>query len=381
MQEHLLQGQDAELTNATREAQEPSPQTGWVMFLGTVNAILVAWCFGVYPEYIWIVFCIEGPLLFLSRFWNVTQPNDMKIPGYGRQPMFRVLYMLEYCYYVNYMGIVVALIVVMDPSWFTKEVASVLFAAGFGVSATLLVATAVFQNQLVFHDVDQTVSVFIHFFPALVFYTLRWHYGRLSSAWPHIFFRGPFDDLEPFTIWKYAVMLYLSWFVPYLVWMLLGGKELPQSKNLNICCLNGNRETPYDTCFHFSMRETPFGKLTKHFRGYSNKEWEKKGNDHNFNALDVLVYMALHACSNIFGPLFGVLLYVSPFVGGSSIAVVLVVTLWYASSRTYAKMIHMAAELRQMREQTAQMSGNRVGERATFNQRLDDQGLAVPTEL
>merc|ERR1712070_677952 len=140
-------------------------------------------------------------------------------------------------------------------------------------------ATALFQNKLLFHDVDQTVSVFIHFFPALVFYTLRWQYSRLNAKWPSLFYRGPFDDIEMWEIVLYAVAFYLLWFIPYFVWMLLGGSRLPQNQTFDTCLgLNKRRRqtsnvnTPHDTVFHFNMRDITFGKICRKAGGYEESE-------------------------------------------------------------------------------------------------------------
>jgi len=52
----------------------------------------------------------------------------------------------------------------------------VLFQIVFALSTgPLCVAIVMWRNSLVFHDLDKITSVFIHIFPPLVAYSLRWH--------------------------------------------------------------------------------------------------------------------------------------------------------------------------------------------------------------
>jgi hypothetical protein len=355
----FLQEQEVEVSSAQykqvalelqRDGKESLFQEGtdWVMFLGTTNAIFVAWTFSAYPEHMWLIFFVEALVLFALRARNVIAPKQMPIPGGPPQLMIRLFYMLEFCYYANYVGLVVAVVLPFHEAWFTATVAKSLFAAGFGVSGSLLVATAAFGNQLLFHDVDNTVSMLIHFFPALVFYTLRWHYERLEAAWPSLFYRGPFDDIALWDIFGYAVGFYMTWFVPYLIWMLCGGRRLPQNKTFDTCLrLNPESNISHDTVFHFNMRDTAaisLGGLVKKARRYTQAEWEAKGAEHDFNKGDIFAYMFLHACANVCGPVFSLILYTDRWIGGSAIAVVLILAIKNGSGR-YSKMIHVSAEV------------------------------------
>lgn len=40
----------------------------------------------------------------------------------------------------------------------------------------------VWRNSLVFHDVEKITSLYIHIFPGLLLYTLRW-YPRTPGRW------------------------------------------------------------------------------------------------------------------------------------------------------------------------------------------------------
>lgn len=339
-----------QLQDEAKQAQKVEG-TDWVVFIATTNAILVAWVFSAYPEHMWLVFFVEALVLFVLRARAVATPKDMSIPGGQPQRMIRLLYMLEFCYYANYVGLGVAMILPMNEAWFTPAVAKRLFAAGFGVSGSLLVATAAFGNQLLFHDIDNTVSVFIHFFPALVFYTIRWHYDKLEAAWPSLFYRGPFDDIAAWEIFAYAAGFYMTWFVPYLIWMLGGGRRLPQNLNFDTCFHLNPGNVPHDTIFHFNMREKGalnFAVLVKKARGYRDAEWLKKCAEHDFSVADVLVYMFFHACCNILGPVFSLVLYTDSRIGGCAIGVVLVLAIKAGSSRQ-SKIIHLSKAANDLR--------------------------------
>lgn len=330
--------------------------TDWVMFLGTTNAIFVAYAMSAYPEHMWLIFCVEGLALFVQRTRNVVVPKSMAFPGKPSQIMIRLFYMLEFCYYANYTGLVVAVVLFSSPAFITQSMARWTFAAGFGVSGSLLGATAAFRNRLLFHDIDNTVSVFIHFFPALVMYTIRWHYDRLAAAWPSLFFRGPFDDLAPWEIFAGAAGFYLTWFVPYFAWMLCCGRRLPLNKAFDTCLrLNPDGDVPHDTIFHFNMRETIFGAKVKKVGGYDKSKWQDKYADCDFSAKDVLVYAFIHACCNFFGPLFSLILYTNRWVGGCAIGVILVLAIQGGSGR-YAKMIHLSQAVQDLAKKKRMVS-------------------------
>mmetsp|Transcript_11614 Transcript_11614/g.27292 ORF Transcript_11614/g.27292 Transcript_11614/m.27292 type:complete len:365 (-) Transcript_11614:165-1259(-) len=329
-------------------ANQGKEGTDWVMFFGTTNAIFLAWVFGVYPEHVWLVFCVEGLLLFALRLRNVCKAKAMALPGGGTQVMFRLLYLVEFCYVASYTGIVVAAVLLFDPPWFTPAVARKLFATGFGVSGSLLGAAAAFRNQLLFHDVDNTVSVFIHFCPAMVCFTMRWHYDRLHSAWPTIFHRGPFNDIPLVEIWLSAATFYGLWLVPYACWMLVSGRTLPQRKSYDTCFrLNPDANIAHDTIFHFNLRDTVFGRVVQQARRCDAREWQRKCRDHGFSAGDVCVYLLFHTACNTLGPCFSLLLYTSPELSGIALAVVLVLAI-HAGSGRYGKMIHISNEVLKM---------------------------------
>jgi len=325
-------------------AEEGLHYPDWVMLLGTCNAIFIPWCLGVYPEFIWLIFFFECWLFFLLRFREVVEPKPMAVPGATPQRLIRVLYMLEFCYYANFAGLVVVMFLVFNPPWFTREVARRFFAAAFGVSGGMLLATAAFGNQLLLHNVDSLVSVFLHVFPFLVCYTLRWHYDRLHYVWPMLFNRGPYEDIELLDILVYGGVFYATWAIPYTIWMLLGASQLPQNMEFDTClALNRKKNVAHDTLLHFTMRGA-FGKVVCRARGYTDAEWQSKCKEHDFAAGDVPAIMVLHGGGALTGCVFSLPLYLSPHASGCSIAAILVLAL-YAGSKRYRNVIYMSGEV------------------------------------
>merc|ERR1719384_1894736 len=64
--------------------------------------------------------------------------------------------------------------------------------AGFSfANGALVMAVPLFGNKIVFHDVDNTTSLYIHLAPALFFWSLRWGGGfgtsLIEDTWPGMF--------------------------------------------------------------------------------------------------------------------------------------------------------------------------------------------------
>jgi len=75
-------------------------------------------------------------------------------------------FMLDFCYFVQ---VVLLVQLYIKPS---PELFQILFTLSNG---PLCVAIVMWRNSLVFHDLDKTTSVFIHMFPPLVTFSLRWY--------------------------------------------------------------------------------------------------------------------------------------------------------------------------------------------------------------
>lgn len=286
----------------TNNVTEIKDVIDWSFFLGITDALLVAWAMGAKPQYMWMIYIANASVLFYLRIKDVSQPKTMTIVRGVEQPLVRLFYLFEFCYIANFGGILFCIALVFD-QWLnliTDTVASALFSGAFGISCgTLLGATFLFKNKILFHDMSNTVSVLIHLLPSMVMYGFRWDYFDMQQNWPTLFNRGPFDTIPLVDIYKFSVIAYMCWFVPYMLWLLLHGRTLPQRTGFDTCFkLNKDGKSPYDTCFHFNMRDhaTKMGEMLicTVFRK-DKAELKRKRIEHDFSVAEIVVYNLGHA--------------------------------------------------------------------------------------
>lgn len=169
----------------------------------------------------------------------------------------------------------------------------------FSDLSPLLAATALPYIALLFHDVDTLTGLFIHIFPPMEAYALRWHSDEIRERWPQFFHLNYLDSVHflPLegrlagSVAGNTLILYALWFILYLIWMLGVGLDLPRKDRKG-----PGGEPKYDTCFHAFMRggaclvigET----LWRRPRAVSRKQVETN----HFERRDVLVHMTYHAC-------------------------------------------------------------------------------------
>ena len=111
------------------------------------------------------------------------------------------------------------------PCWDTSNTSKrrdgpqVTFAYGMGPLAWSIIA---FRNSLVFHSLDKNTSLFLHWFPAVVAWTQRWHYDPVTED----VIRG---DAELKRDWNHASLTQLVFFpmVPYLAWAVAYYAKVP----------------------------------------------------------------------------------------------------------------------------------------------------------
>ena len=96
-----------------------------------------------------------------------------------------------------------------------------LFYWGFA-NGPLGISVIMFSNALIFHSLEHMASLLIHFSPSAVVWTMRWEPERINARWPGVFGMPipPADELVTFLdIFIPALVIYLCWMVPYLIWM------------------------------------------------------------------------------------------------------------------------------------------------------------------
>ena len=230
------------------------------------------------------------------------------------------------------------------------------FLAAYGTSCGPLVgATATLPFiSLIFHDVNSMTSVFIHFFPPLLFYILRWRGEEVLAAWPDTFHLNYemafFPNAEtPFfdSVFGNTLIAYLLWYIPYCIWVFTIGFDLPRTTRRKKLKDGTPAPTKYDTVFHANHRNGNCVAIGKLFWGRSVEESKKQNATNDFELRDLIVYMIGHFMAAICSILFlAYPSYLSKHFHGVILVLLLVVCTWrgakrytYYSTEMYARII------------------------------------------
>ncbi|KAL9543374.1 hypothetical protein PS6_009305 [Mucor atramentarius] len=146
-------------------------------------------------------------------------------------------FFFDLCYYVNLLTL---LFLWVFPS------STLLYTAAFTLTnGPVLWAIITWRNSLVFHSLDKVTSVFIHIFPALVTYTLRWFtvlHGDPDQALVYRDQHFPAISRMPVMGWWYTLFVstgfYLAWQIFYVCFVMVAKKDKVES---------GSRTTSYTT--------------------------------------------------------------------------------------------------------------------------------------
>jgi len=95
-----------------------------------------------------------------------------------------------------------------------------MFYALWGIAnGPLAIGVFMLKSSLLLHDLEETVSMFVHINPPLITWAMRWHAERYESEWPGIF-GIPQEDhhVEFLEIFLPAAKLYFIWAAAFLVW-------------------------------------------------------------------------------------------------------------------------------------------------------------------
>merc|ERR1719313_1821375 len=89
---------------------------------------------------------------------------------------------MEWCYFVTYYTLIGCVLAFSRVEFGFQDALApynyALVRAGFVLATGALAwAVFIFRNSIVFHDIDQLTSLFIHLSPALLFFCLRWGAG------------------------------------------------------------------------------------------------------------------------------------------------------------------------------------------------------------
>merc|ERR1712129_307355 len=176
----------------------------------------------------------------------------------------------------------------------------------------------------------------------MVFYTLRWNYTAVHESWSYLFHRGPFDGIPLLDIYANAALFYATWFVPYTIWLLTNGRTVPARRDFDTCLrLNKNGDSPYDTVFHFNMRDPTVGMGKKFICGVFGKsaeELKRKQLEADYTVLEIFIHNIFHGCLAMVMILVSLLFYKYQLLHAIALAFVSVISI-YRGSGVYAKNI------------------------------------------
>jgi hypothetical protein len=145
--------------------------------------------------------------------------------------------MLEFCWYAAHLYMLFLTIAALaatktieEGSYFVYGLYSKkAFIAYWGLANGPLAAAAfVLGNALVFHDIPNLASCFIHLTPCSATWTMRWYSDKLNEKWPDIFMIPDPHDISE-TFWEVispALAIYMFWWVFYFIYFLLKGRYL-----------------------------------------------------------------------------------------------------------------------------------------------------------
>ncbi|CAD7697091.1 unnamed protein product [Ostreobium quekettii] len=167
--------------------------------LGTVNLWLGAYWLGCCRETFYKLYTVKAAVLFTTRFLM-----------YKQQKMH--YYFFDFCYFAN--GLLLFYLWVMPTSVFLLKVC---FAYNTGIMAWSILA---FRNSLVFHSLDKVTSLFLHYEPMLVAWTLRWypHCEMLGSCRMDVrpsHGNPTWEQASAADLLLYPIPLYLLWAIIY----------------------------------------------------------------------------------------------------------------------------------------------------------------------
>ncbi|KAL9184752.1 hypothetical protein ACHAXT_012722 [Thalassiosira profunda] len=265
--------------------------------------LFVAYMFGAHPEHLWLIYLLEGCYMIPRKFYNM----------WHARPLNQALYYLDFCWCANFTGIFFlgALLfighVTHNEGVIGSAAREAFFNAIMGVACGALMGANIVLPFVacLFHDVNTMTGLFIHLMPPMVMYTFMWHAQDIKTAWPEVFqltylenvhyfpeeglFFAPGTGLD--SVCGNSIVLYLLWWIPYVIFMLLVGIDLPKKfQNDGITPANPK----WDTVFHSTMRGGVCISIGKVFRGRSKKDSLKLMEANDFDLVDFFTYMGFH---------------------------------------------------------------------------------------
>lgn len=243
--------------------------------VGILNVLFLVFCYGRYPEFMWLVYTVETMILMPIKISKLLQKTPIEIFS-----------LAEYCWVMMMIGnaIVLGKLVMVatgtESVRFNKEIFCAFMGAACG---PLLGACVLLKNALVFHSVENMASLLIHYLPAVLMYTIRYYKNEILEQFPNAFQLDYFEDITFRDIVGWGSAIYWLWCSFYVVF-LFGFAWEPV------------RRGEHDTVFHDTFRGIPFlGQLTSKFTGRSPEDTQLAMQNNNPSKLDAVFYILIHA--------------------------------------------------------------------------------------
>ncbi|KAL0249446.1 hypothetical protein GEMRC1_004678 [Eukaryota sp. GEM-RC1] len=191
---------------------------------GICTLIICEFVFLVYPQWYPLAYVATMIPLVLIRYFSYRKCKYH-------------WFCLDLCYFINFL--LVVLIVLLRHNVVLFQVC---FAYAVG---PLTFAIQLWQNALVFHDLDKLTSLFLHIQPSLVMFCLRW---RLPNDLPDTFF------LQSYV---FAFITYFLWQTLYLVATEILSKSLKEDDMLMTSLRWIRKSSRSGSVLHFFFSRVP----------------------------------------------------------------------------------------------------------------------------
>lgn len=304
---------------------------------GVLNCFLMIFIFGAFPQHFWILYLAEA--FFLLPFKTMHLMKN--------KPLNQIYYFFDFCWIMNFMGVLVLLLLVATSSTnlISEEVRKQLFLSFFGIACGPLLGACIVLPfvAVIFHDVVSMTSLFIHIYPPILLYVLRWNAKEVHDAWPQIFDLDYEKEIQFFsserfvgTVFGNTFILYMIWFVPYVLWQLFIGLDLPRTTRKTLLS-DGVTPAPtkYDTVYHVTLRGGLVVTAGKLLWNRDKETSLQQAATNDFELRDFVVYMAMHLIQSVLSMVvLAYLCFLSKYVHATML-ICLVVLCTYRGAKRY----------------------------------------------
>lgn len=217
-----------EAINDERTKLEEMGMTTTNFAVGVTNTLAAVYLVGQQPQHFWVFYAVE---IFFLLAYRTRSWIKMKLQ----------FYMLDFCWLINIVlcGASVLAVVTQflpstslspyvaeysEPGAVQRQCWLILFVVATGPLAWAIAATG---NSLVFHNFDHMATLFIHSFPMLAAWCLRWS-ERAQEAYPTLLNDSSMEADLWTELFLPSCAVYAMWWVPYTLWLCTDGLTRPE---------------------------------------------------------------------------------------------------------------------------------------------------------